>query len=102
MWTSEICTPLLTGKRYTPGQLLGISIVITGLAIKAKAVLDGGPTLPEGTAAATAFTLSCNVGRGLHSSTIQLNVSASCGTGGAIIGCSDGSLRVDRGFLEGV
>jgi len=42
-------------------------------------------------------------GRGSHSSTFRLNVSAFCGTGGAVGGCLGGVLevlRVMRGCLE--
>jgi len=37
------------------------------------------------------------LGRGLHSSTFQLDVSAFCGIGGAIRGCSEGVQEVLRG-----
>jgi hypothetical protein len=40
-------------------------------------------------------------GRGLHSSTYQLNVSASCGIGGACRGCLGGVSRC-KGALRGV
>ena len=36
-------------------------------------------------------------GRGLHSSTFRLNVSAFCGVGGAFRGCSGGVYEVLRG-----
>jgi len=38
--------------------------------------------------------------RGLHSSTVQLNFSAFCVTGGAIRGCSGGVLGVAGGFRD--
>jgi len=39
------------------------------------------------------------MGRGLHSSTLQLNLSTFCVTEGAVRGCFGGFLGVVKGFL---
>jgi len=42
-----------------------------------------------------------DAGRGLHSSTFQLNVSVCCEIGGASMGCVGGVWEVFRGYYGG-
>ena len=49
---------LITGKRYSSGQALGIGLVIAGLAVKAKALLDGDMGFPL---VPFVYVLICNV-----------------------------------------
>ena len=55
---SCVLNVLITGKRYSQGQLLGISLVIAGLAVKAKALMDGDMKFPL---VPLAYVLFCNV-----------------------------------------
>ena len=51
---SCVLNVLITGKVFSTGQLIGISVVVLGLAVKAKTLLDSDAEFP---AAATAFVL---------------------------------------------
>lgn len=55
---SCVLNVLITGKRYSSGQILGISLVIAGLAVKAKALLDGEMEFPL---VPFVYVLCCNV-----------------------------------------
>ena len=54
---------LITGKTYSPGQLAGISIVIAGLSVKLKVLLDSDASFPVD---ATALVLVSCVGYALR------------------------------------
>ena len=51
---SCVLNVLITGKVFSTGQLIGISIVVLGLAVKAKTLLDSDAEFP---AAATTYVL---------------------------------------------
>ena len=51
---SCVLNVLITGKVFSTGQLIGISVVVLGLAVKAKTLLDSDAEFP---AAATAYVL---------------------------------------------
>jgi hypothetical protein len=55
---SCVLNVLIAGKRYSSGQVMGISLVMAGLAVKAKALLDGDAEFPL---VATSYVLGCNV-----------------------------------------
>ena len=57
---------LITGKTYSPGQLAGISIVIAGLSVKLKVLLDGDAPFHVD-AAALGVLVSC-VGHAIRAS----------------------------------
>jgi len=51
---SCVLNVLITGKVFSTGQLIGISVVVLGLAVKAKTLLDSDAEFP---AAATTYVL---------------------------------------------
>ena len=60
---SCVLNVLITGKVFSTGQLIGISVVVLGLAVKAKTLLDSDAEFP---AAATAYVLVSCVGYALR------------------------------------
>ena len=60
---SCVLNVLITGKAYSRGQLTGIAVVVAGLAIKARALLEGDAPFPLD---ATAYCLAMCVGYALR------------------------------------
>ena len=60
---SCVLNVLITGKVFSTGQLIGISVVVLGLAVKAKTLLDSDAEFP---AAATTYVLVSCVGYALR------------------------------------
>ena len=60
---SCVLNVLITGKTYARGQLTGIAVVVAGLAIKARSLLEGDAPFPLD---ATAYCLAMCVGYALR------------------------------------
>ena len=60
---SCVLNVLITGKTYSRGQLTGIALVVAGLAIKARSLLEGDAPFPLD---ATAYCLAMCVGYALR------------------------------------